>query len=208
MTTRLGLISDPHAKRAPVADALTIFEQQQVDKIICAGDVAGYFEETGAVIELLSGSHCQTIMGNHDQDYLDTHAAETDTPEYQFLSALPSTLEYELEGRRIYVVHAHPPKSLHGGIKLLDVDGDLIPEQKQYWKQQLAGFDHDVLVVGHTHQVFAEKMGNLLVINPGSTQFNHTCMVLSLPEMRVQVFALEGKEPLKSWNWGKFIHDR
>jgi putative phosphoesterase len=208
MTTKLGLISDPHAKRAPVEEALSIFRAQQVDKIICAGDVAGYFDETAAVIKLLSENNCQTIMGNHDQSYLETHSEETDTPEYHFLSDLPSRLEYEFEGKRICIVHAHPPESLHGGIKLLDVNGDLIPQQKHYWIQQLNDFDFDVLVVGHTHQVFAEKLGKVLVINPGSTQFNHTCMILSLPGMSVQLFALEGKRPLKSWNWGKFIHDQ
>jgi len=208
MTTKLGLISDPHAKHAPVKEALSIFKQQQVDQIICAGDVAGYFDETRAVIDLLGECDCQTIMGNHDESYLETHTQQANTPECTFLSSLPVKLELEIEGKRIYIVHAHPPDSLHGGIKLLDVDGALIPEQKQYWVEQLQDFDHDVLVVGHTHQVFAETLGNVLVINPGSTQFNHTCMILSLPEMHVQLFALEGKQPLKSWNWGKFIHDQ
>jgi putative phosphoesterase len=208
MTTKLGLISDPHAKQAPVAEALTIFKQQQVDKIICAGDVAGYFDETAAVIQLLTASGCQTILGNHDELFLETHAAATDTAEYTFLSALPSKLEYQFEGKRIYIVHAHPPESLHGGIKLLDVNGKLIPKQQQYWQQQLQDFAYDVLIVGHTHQVFAEKLGHVLAINPGSTQFNHSCMILSLPEMHVQIFSLQGKQLLKSWNWGKFIHDQ
>mgnify|MGYP001812907214 CR=1 FL=1 len=208
MTTKLGLISDPHAKQAPVAEALTIFKQQQVDKIICAGDVAGYFDETAAVIQLLTASGCRTILGNHDELFLETHAAATDTAEYTFLSALPSKLEYQLEGKRIYIVHAHPPESLHGGIKLLDVNGKLIPEQQQYWQQQLQDFAYDVLIVGHTHQVFAEKLGHVLAINPGSTQFNHSCMILSLPEMHVQIFSLQGKQLLQSWNWGKFIHDQ
>jgi hypothetical protein len=33
-------------------------------------------------------------------------------------------------------------------------------------------------------------------------------MILSLPEMCVQTFSLQGKQLLKSWNWGKFIHDQ
>ncbi len=208
MTTKLGLISDPHAKPAPVAEALTIFRQQQVDSIICAGDVAGYFDETDPVIALLTENNCQTVLGNHDESFLEAHAEAKDSSACSFLSALPLKLEYQFEGKRIYVVHAHPPESLHGGIKLLDVDGELIAEQKQYWKQQLQDFAYDVLIVGHTHQVFAEKLGHVLAINPGSTQFNHTCIILSLPEMRVQLFSLEGKQPLKSWNWGKFIHDQ
>lgn len=207
MSTRIGLLSDVHAKPAPVAEALSIFKREQVDSIICPGDIAGYFDEVRAVIDLLLESNCQTIIGNHDQSYLESHQQEQNSAEYRFLEALPEALEYQIEGRRVYVVHAHPPASQHGGIKLLDVDGELIPEQKKYWQQALKGLDYDVLIVGHTHQVFAEQLGDVLVINPGSTQFNHTCMILTLPEMTVQTFALQGKDPVKSWNWGKFIHN-
>jgi putative phosphoesterase len=207
VSAKIGLLSDVHAKHAPVAEALSIFKSEQVDLIICPGDIAGYFDEINPVIDLLIESNCQTTIGNHDQSYIEAHSEETHTEEYHFLNNLPEKLEYEIEGKRVYVVHAHPPASQHGGIKLLDVDGELIPEQKQYWKQALNDVDYDVLIVGHTHQVFAELLGDVLVINPGSTQFNHTCMVLTLPEMTVQTFALQGRDPVKSWNWGKFIHN-
>ena len=72
------------------------------------------------------------------------------------------------------------------------------------WTQRLEGFEHDVLVVGHTHQVFAEQLGRTLVINPGSTQFNHSCGILSLPDMQFELFSLSNETILKSWNWGTF----
>jgi len=206
--TKIGLLSDVHARPAPVADALSIFKREQVDIIICPGDIAGYFDEIRPVIDLLVETDCQATIGNHDQAYLETHAEESNSAEYNFLNALPETLEYEIEGKRIYVVHAHPPASQHGGIKLLDVDGEMIPQQREYWQQELKDLDYDVLIVGHTHQVFAEQLGDVLVINPGSTQFNHTCMILNLPDMTVQTFALQGKQPVKSWNWGKFVHNQ
>lgn len=207
MTTRIGLLSDVHAKSAPVAEALSIFERERVDRIICPGDIAGYFDELKPVIDLLIDYDCETVIGNHDQAYLAAHVEEAETPEKIFLRALPEKLAMSIEGKRIYMVHAEPPASQHGGIKLLDVDGQLIPEHKHHWKRQLQSFDHDVLIVGHTHQVFVEQLGEVLVINPGSTQFNHSCMILKLPEMTVEIFALEGKRVLKSWNWGKFIHN-
>ncbi len=60
--------------------------------------------------------------------------------------------------------------------------------------ERLQGFPHDVLLAGHTHQMFCEPLG--------STQFNHTCAIMSLPEMEVEVFGLSGEEPVKVWNWG------
>jgi putative phosphoesterase len=208
MTTKLGLVSDVHAKSAPLKEALSIFRREKVDTIICAGDIAGYFDELDATIDLLVEHDCATIIGNHDQAYLAAHSDETDSRLHRFLSALPETLEIEIEGKQVYAVHAHPPASQHGGIKLLDVDGQLIDEAEHDWRQTLQELDCDVLIVGHTHQVFFEQLGRVLVVNPGSTQFNHSCMILTLPDMRVDTYALEGKPILKSWNWGKFMQNQ
>jgi putative phosphoesterase len=208
MSTKIGLISDVHSKPAPVEEALSIFERNHVDRVICAGDIAGYYDELDATIDLLTENHCHTIIGNHDQSYIESHSDDTNTKAYHFLNNLPKTIEDEIEGKRLYVVHAQPPALQHGGIKLLDIDGGLIPEQLEFWKRELNDFDYDILIVGHTHQVYAEQIGEVLVINPGSTQFNHNCMILTLPDMKVQAFALENKKTLKAWNWSMFVRQQ
>lgn len=70
------------------------------------------------------------------------------------------------------------------------------------WSERLQRFEYDVLVVGHTHQVFAEHLANTLVINPGSTKFNHSCAILELPGLEFRVLPLSDKKVVKSWNWG------
>ena len=72
------------------------------------------------------------------------------------------------------------------------------------WRPQVNGV---VTTLSTTADTLSAAGHQVLVINPGSTQFNHTCMILTLPEMTVQTFALQGKDPVKSWNWGKFIHN-
>lgn len=201
MTTRIGLISDVHATPAALQEALDIFAREKVSDIICAGDIAGYFDTLLPTIDLLQQYNCKTIIGNHDQDYLDAHAGENTTTEYAFLKALPQTLELNIENKSIYVVHAEPPSLQHGGIKLLDQQGRIIPSRIPPWDRQLQDFNFDVLIVGHTHQVFAEKLANTLVVNPGSSAFNHSCMILSLPDMNVQTFALENRDIIKCWNF-------
>ncbi len=205
MPTKFGLIADVHATAAPVAEALSIFRREAVDTVICAGDIAGYYDDPNPVVELLENNQCRTISGNHDQTYLESHADQADTPTYRFLSGLPESLCFDVEHKHIYVVHAQPPREQHGGIKLLDIDGNLIKEYVDYWSHELRDFDSDVLIVGHTHQVFAERLGGTLVINPGSTVFNHSCAVLTLPSMQVEFFALSNKPILKTWNWGMAV---
>jgi putative phosphoesterase len=209
MTTRIGLISDVHSSPVALAEALRIFADQQVDDIICAGDIAGYYDTLLPTIRLLIQADCKTIIGNHDQSWLEKNAAEyenTDgSPENSeirsYLQQLPQTLELSIEGKRLFVVHANPPSEQHGGIKLRDRYGNVVAERKADWTQSLADFDHDVLIVGHTHQVYAEQLGRVLVINPGSAPFNHSCMVLSLPDLRVDTYALGDREITHSWNF-------
>ena len=170
MSRKIGLISDLHATLAPAQEALTLLTEAGVDRILCAGDIAGYGNE------------------------LD--------PLSRFLGDLPAVIDTTIAGRSLYMVHASPPRSCLDGIRLLDETGNIIPQQYQEWSERLAGFDHDVLIVGHTHQVFAERLGDTLVINPGSTKFNHSCMILSLPEMACTVVPLSGNRVIRAWNWG------
>jgi len=185
-----------------VAEALARFKEQGVDRILCLGDIAGYGDDLERTIALLVEHDCQAIPGNHERWYLDKHADAEETPASRWFKTLPQVIQLTIEGKRLYLVHASPPDSDTDGIKLLDLDGNLIAEEKARWTERLQGFPHDVLLVGHTHQVFCEQLGDTLVINPGSTQFNHTCAILSLPEMELKIIALSGKQPVKFWNWG------
>ena len=201
----IGLISDVHATPAPVAEALSIFEQAGVEQVFCAGDTAGYREQLDETVALLVDHNCRTILGNHDVGYLEKHADDADNRAVAFFRQLPAAIDTTIVGKRVYMVHAQPPDACHGGIKLLNRQGVVQSERITRWTQELQEFDHDVLVVGHTHQVFAEQVGNTLVVNPGSSAFNYSCAILRLPEMTVQVFPLSGKAIAKTWNWADHV---
>ncbi|NOQ90046.1 MAG: hypothetical protein GQ549_03780 [Gammaproteobacteria bacterium] len=212
--TLIGLISDVHASPQPVAEALRIFDKAGVSQVLCAGDIAGYMEQLDDTVRLLEESDCQTIIGNHDLTYLqqyddtadskqgDESASQVQEHSLSFLKQLPTTYQSNIEGKRLYMVHAQPPEGCHGGIKLRDKTGALMPESVKQWSETLQSFDYDVLVVGHTHQVFAEYLGDTLVINPGSSVFNNSCAILRLPEMSVEMIPLSGKKIKNTWNWG------
>lgn len=205
MTTRIGLISDVHASPEPVREALAIFRAQGVSRILCAGDIAGYGNDLPATVALLVDNQCDSILGNHEVWYLEEQADSSSDPVQRYFSSLPFTRTETIDGKRLCMVHASPPDSYLEGIRLRDEWGELLAEQQQAWSEQLAGFDYDVLIVGHTHQVFAEYLGGTLVINPGSTLLNHSCAILRLPEMQVEIFSLSGKDVLRSWNWGMLV---
>lgn len=206
--TSIGLISDVHATPEPVEEALSIFQRAGVQQIFCAGDIAGYRDQLARTVSLLSESGCQTVIGNHDQLYLQKNAQDSIKAARTFFEKLKSSISMTIAGKRIYMVHAQPPDACHGGIKLLNRGGEVQADRVAYWEEELKTFDFDVLVVGHTHQVFAEQVGNTLVVNPGSSAFNHSCAILRLPEMSVQLYPLSGKRIERNWNWGDHVVNR
>jgi putative phosphoesterase len=200
--TRIGLITDVHATPGPLQEALSVFHRAGVDAVFCAGDIAGYGDQLDSTVDLLIAAECQAIYGNHDLWFLEDSVDKDESRTSRYLANLPAVLEREIEGKKLYMVHASPPRDYTDGIKLLDVRGDVLPDNRQAWSQRLQGFEHDVLVVGHTHQIFAERLCNTLVVNPGSTKFNHSCAILSFPELSFEVFSLSGQAAVKTWNWG------
>lgn len=199
----IGLISDIHATPGPLREALELFAGEGVGTILCAGDVAGYGDELEPSVALLVESGCRAILGNHDCWWLERAGVDRSGPTADYLRALPMVVELFAAGKKLHMVHASPPGSLMAGIHLLDESGQLIAAQQAHWSSLLNDLPCDVLVVGHTHQVFVEQLGSVLVINPGSTLFNHSCAILSLPAMEVRILPLSGRPaPLPSWNWG------
>jgi putative phosphoesterase len=189
-----------------VREALAIFERAGVDLVLCAGDIAGYHDEVEKTVALLADSGVRVVRGNHDLRYLDRCGEHADDRVAAYLRQLPAVIDIEIAGKRVYVVHAEPPDACEGGgIRLLDQDGGVRPERVARWTRQLANCDCDVLVVGHSHQVFAERLGNTLVVNPGSTVFNYSCAILRLPEMAVQVLPLSGQPIRRTWNWAEYM---
>ncbi len=201
----IGLLSDVHATPEPVAEALSIFTKAGVDHVLCAGDIAGYHAQLEQTISLLVEANCRCIVGNHDLVYLDHHRDASDDKAAVYLKQLPVFYETVIDDNNLYMVHAQPPALCHGGIKLLNKDAEIQRDKVEQWSKKLHGFNYDVLVVGHTHQVFAEFLGGTLVINPGSSAFNNSCAILHLPELTVESFALCGKPLEKTWNWGEHV---
>ena len=202
--TLIGLISDVHAAPDAVAEAFSLFTEAGVDDVFCAGDIAGYMDELEPTIKLLVEHDCKTVVGNHDLLYLDHNEGESNDS-ITYLKKLPVSYEKVIEGKKVYMVHAQPPDGCHGGIKLLDKHGQLMADRLEQWAETLSSFDYDILIVGHTHQVFVEKIADMLVINPGSTVFNHCCAILRLPEMSVELYPLAGKKIERTWNWGEHV---
>jgi putative phosphoesterase len=205
ISVKIGLIGDPHADPVPVAEALALFRQEGVERVFCTGDIAGYGAKLAETVALLRDGRCQSVVGNHDVWHLDDEADSMDAATNDYLRSLPLYISQTIAGRSLYLVHASPPDHIRGAIRLLDQAGVLQQELIDLWREQLQGFAYDVLIVGHSHQVYAQWLDNTLLINPGSTSFNHCCAILSLPDCTVEFHSLSGESIQPTWNWSDMV---
>ncbi|MCW8917301.1 MAG: metallophosphatase family protein [Gammaproteobacteria bacterium] len=203
MTTRIGLISDPHASAPPLAEALALFRREGVTRVLCAGDMGGYGAQLDETVALLQTHNVLAVRGNHEQWALQQEQFAGSAASRAYFAALPDFLMLTIEGISLYMVHAEPPNRVTRGLRLFDRHGERLPEVVDEWHERLRGFGHEVLILGHTHQAYAEWLGATLVINPGSCCFNHSCAILTLPQKQVEWFALGGQPISRVWNWGE-----
>jgi len=166
---KVGLISDIHGNLPALDAVLGVLED--VDVLVCAGDVVGYYADPNEVCARLRDNGVWAIRGNHDAYVLGIMepdpekrlAYRTDwtraalMPEnLAWLATLPVSLVFDWNGKKVTVFHASPWDET----TYLYADA---PETAQ-----LSLGSDELLVVGHTHHPVCLPSGQGRLVNPGS----------------------------------------
>lgn len=185
----VGIISDIHANLASLKKALKICDEYSIDKILCAGDIIGYYTEPVEVLDLIRQRTDDIVIGNHDaiavtdnfkseiryfndiarqslvwtRDLLKNHKEE-----WNFIKNLPYTKNIDIDGLKFFMVHSTPHNP---------EDWDYfyyfgVYDQDQELTSWLDTYDADVMIMGHTHVPFifqTDEENKRTVLNPGST---------------------------------------
>lgn len=169
---RILVISDVHGNRA----ALEAIDEPH-DVCFCLGDLVDYGPEPAACIRWAMAHADYSVRGNHDHGvaqevpvrgevgfrYL-TRATRPDqwdalgTEERKYLLQLPVTQRVTLGDLRFLLVHATPRDPLD----------EYLLRDEAAWARRLETVDADIVCVGHTHMQFKLKVGDKMVVNPGS----------------------------------------
>jgi putative phosphoesterase len=174
---RLLLISDVQGNLAALDAALLHPDALGADLVLCLGDVASGPRPAATIARLQEiGAHC--LFGNMDGviadppepsgDGDDRRFAELDlwcherlSPEqHGWLRALPSTFELAFPGgRRLFACHGSP-RSPEVAIGAETPEADV--------RAAFAGIEADLIAVGHLHEPMLRRVGDLLLLHPGS----------------------------------------
>jgi putative phosphoesterase len=169
---KIVIISDVHGNY----DALQALPETYAELWVL-GDLVNYGPEPAAVVDFVKTATPFVVRGNHDHSVGyddDPHCtprywqmAET-TGRYsasvlgverrQYLRDLPLHRELRRQGTRFYLCHAKPSDPLYGYCS---------PDSPD-WISEVRILTADVLLVGHTHIPLMRRIGERLIVNPGS----------------------------------------
>ena len=158
---KLGIVSDIHCNAPGLRQALALMGD--VDDLICLGDSIYEYRFSNEVVRLLKEREARVILGNHEEYFFGPQGERArardgvDPALSEWLAAPPHRAKPRAHGRNVLIVHSTPwePRGtyVHPESALLARFGEA---------------EADIVLYGHTHQQLARRIGNVLVINPGS----------------------------------------
>jgi putative phosphoesterase len=172
---RIGLISDIHGNLFALEAVLNELAGEQLDDLVCLGDVAALGPEPGAVLARLRDLRCPVVMGNTDAWLLGPPPADAD----EIDRALTSWCLAQLSDADLTDIRSFPPsieRSLGAGGTLLCFHGSprsyddvIVSTTPDDVLDALLGETRaSMLAGGHTHLQMVRRHGDAHLINPGS----------------------------------------
>jgi len=175
---RIALISDIHGNKVALEAVMADIAANDVDQVICLGDVATLGPDPRGVIEMLRESGCPCILGNHDAFMLDDQLIHTYTEapiivqavdwcreqlqadDFEFLRGFVDGLTLDLgDGQTLQLFHGTPNSNM------IDV---LATTASDELDGMLDGNTATVMAGGHTHIQMLRQHKGILLVNPGS----------------------------------------
>lgn len=179
---KIAIISDIHGNLEALKSVLNDIERKNICKIYCLGDIIAKGSHPEECINLIKNK-CEVVLkGNCDEYFTSDIDLTSKTSEEinrinwnknklsdeskKYLASLPFCYEFYLSGRLIRLVHAHPEKidKFAGNIDSISNIFSLVLPSNNTISEQKA----DVLIYGHIHTPYVQKMYNRYIINSGS----------------------------------------
>ena len=178
----IAVISDIHGNLEALKSVLEDIKKRNIEKIICLGDIIAKGSNQKECLELIK-ENCQMVLrGNCDEFFsLDVDINKFNETEQKriiwnkgkitdedrnYLSNLPFSHEMYISGRLVRFFHASPEKinGFVGNIDKIEKSYSLFLPSQNTESQNKA----DVVVYGHIHTAYLQRIYNRTIINTGS----------------------------------------
>lgn len=180
---KIAIISDIHANLEALKSTFKDIKNKNVDKIICLGDIIAKGIHPKECIELIRENCDIVIQGNCDYNFSIKHKDTEETSieekrriewnqslitreDREYLLKLPFCYEFYMSGSLVRLFHATPNANNIPVINMNNVETKykmFLPTENTLSKNIA-----DVVIYGHIHHPYMDKMYNKTLINVGS----------------------------------------
>lgn len=180
---KIAIISDIHSNLEALKATLKDIEKRKVDKIICLGDIIAKGVHPKECIKLVRKNCDIVLKGNCDEYFAMEHQDINNMPEQEqkrikwnqslitkedrdYLINLPFCYEFYMSGSLVRLFHATPIANNKPIINVNSIETKynmFLPSQNTT-SQNIA----DVVIYGHIHHPYMDKIYNKTIINIGS----------------------------------------
>lgn len=180
---KIAIISDIHGNLEALKSTLQDIKKRNVDKIICLGDTIAKGVHTKECLNLVRENCEIVIQGNTDKYFSMEHANIKELPEEEqkrikwnqslitdedrkYLLSLPFCYEFYMSGSLVRLFHATPIANDKPVLNISDIQTkyQMFLPSKNTSTQKIA----DVVIYGHIHHPYMDKIYNKTLINVGS----------------------------------------
>ena len=166
---KIAILSDIHGNR-PALEAV-VADMPAIDMMLCCGDMVGYYPDVNEVCVLLRDMNVFTVRGNHDAYVIgelqpDSSEARAyraewtrerlDPNHFQWLKTLPIEMRFSWDSLILTMRHASP----------WDEETYLYADSPRL--SEIGLQVNEIFVIGHTHRPMIKKVGDGIILNPGS----------------------------------------
>lgn len=162
---KIAIISDIHGNYEALKSVLLQIDRLTVDRIICLGDVVGYYTQVNECCAELRERDIPTLMGNHDWymaggGFCPRSKSVNDCLHYQ----RKIIEDQHVEWLRSFPLHMNVNEihAVHGG--WTDPIDEYLEPNDEYFSKLVGR----IFVSGHTHIQSLHTFGEKIYCNPGS----------------------------------------
>lgn len=180
---RIAIISDIHGNLEALKSTLQDIEKRNIDKIICLGDTIAKGVHSKECLKLVKENCEVVVQGNTDRYFSIEYKNMEELPEQEqkrikwnqsliteedrkYLLTLPFCYEFYMSGSLVRLFHATPTVNNKAIINVDNVETkfQMFLPSENTCTQNVA----DVVIYGHIHHPYMDKMYNKTLINVGS----------------------------------------
>ena len=179
---KIAIISDIHGNLEALKTVLNDINNRGITKIYCLGDILAKGTHQQECVDLVR-EKCDVIIKGNCEDFITSNIdystfsdidvkrqvwnkAKINDTTADFLRNLPYCYEFYMSGRLIRLLHCHPEEidKFVGNIDKIERLYTLFLPSPNTISDKKA----DILIYGHIHTQYSQKIYNRLIINTGS----------------------------------------